>query len=48
MANLSINNNKKLIDWEWLDFWKLAVEKYRISKKIRRLIKKKIIMISII
>ena len=40
MQNLSTNDSKKLIDWGWLDFWMLAVQKYRISKKVRKHLKK--------
>jgi len=40
MDELSIKNYKKLIEWEWLDYWQLAVKKYRVSKKIRQLIKR--------
>jgi hypothetical protein len=40
MVNLSTNNKKKLTEWNWKDYWNLAVKKYRLSKKIRKHIKK--------
>lgn len=33
--------NKKLTDFTNQDFWNLTIEKYRISKSIRKLIKRK-------
>ena len=42
MVNLSTREHKKLVDWDGIDFWKYAIEKYRFSKRLRKVIDKTI------
>jgi len=38
MQNLSIKPDKKISEFTALEFWNLSIERYRISKRIRRII----------
>lgn len=38
MQNLSIKPDKKISEFTPLEFWNLSVERYRISKRVRKLI----------
>lgn len=40
LSTKDISKKRNLTDWISADFWQLSLEKYRVSKRIRKVIKK--------